>query len=204
MIPVTAKRKPLRCCWNDESWSTPSPRTSKRCFGAFWRASRRAFRAQLAASIPQSQDALGKSRLKVPGQFRQSLRPLRAGRGLFEGQASTGRRRLLTSTRVLFSATCSKGSASCHSASKLQNHALNHRLNEEIQEVLPTRESTPIVRDVQANRYWGSRSQSDCGYQMQAQTCDLAASVIGSSTNTSKRSRQPSRAFIETCVKLRR
>lgn len=38
--------------------------------------------------------------------------------------------------------------------SKLQNHALNHRLNEEFRKYFPACEYTPIIRDAQSNRYW--------------------------------------------------
>ena len=38
--------------------------------------------------------------------------------------------------------------------SKLQNHALNHRLNEEFKKYFPTCEYEPILRDVSTNRYW--------------------------------------------------
>ena len=38
--------------------------------------------------------------------------------------------------------------------SKLQNHALNHRMNEEFKKFFPTCEYTPIIRDVENNRYW--------------------------------------------------
>jgi hypothetical protein len=38
--------------------------------------------------------------------------------------------------------------------SKLQNHALNHRLNEEFKKHFPAEESLPIIRDVESNRYW--------------------------------------------------
>lgn len=37
---------------------------------------------------------------------------------------------------------------------KLQNHALNHRLNKEFHKFFPTIDSEPILRDVQTNRYW--------------------------------------------------
>lgn len=37
---------------------------------------------------------------------------------------------------------------------KLQNHALNHRLNEEFKKFFPTVEFQPIIRDVETNRYW--------------------------------------------------
>jgi len=38
--------------------------------------------------------------------------------------------------------------------SKLQNHALNHRLNEEFHKYFPTEDLLPIIRDVSSNRYW--------------------------------------------------
>lgn len=38
--------------------------------------------------------------------------------------------------------------------SKLQNHALNHRLNEEFKKYFPQSEYLPILRDASTNRYW--------------------------------------------------
>lgn len=38
--------------------------------------------------------------------------------------------------------------------SKLQNHALNHRLNEEFKKYFPNSEYMPIIRDLQSNKYW--------------------------------------------------
>lgn len=38
--------------------------------------------------------------------------------------------------------------------SKLQNHALNHRLNEEFERYFPTSSYTPILRDTQTSEYW--------------------------------------------------
>ena len=38
--------------------------------------------------------------------------------------------------------------------SKLQNHALNHRLNEEFKRYFPEEGILPIIRDIQTNRYW--------------------------------------------------
>ncbi len=42
--------------------------------------------------------------------------------------------------------------------SKLQNHALNHRLNEEFKKYFPACENLPIIRDAESNRYWISES----------------------------------------------
>jgi len=38
--------------------------------------------------------------------------------------------------------------------SKLQNHALNHRLNEEFKKYFPILSFVPILRDIKTNRYW--------------------------------------------------
>ena len=38
--------------------------------------------------------------------------------------------------------------------SKLQNHALNHRLNQEFRKYFPMSDYVPIVRDPQTSRYW--------------------------------------------------
>ncbi|MCP4362098.1 MAG: restriction endonuclease [Chloroflexi bacterium] len=38
--------------------------------------------------------------------------------------------------------------------SKLQNHALNHRMNKEFEKYFPTSEYVPIIRDTQTNEYW--------------------------------------------------
>ncbi len=38
--------------------------------------------------------------------------------------------------------------------SKLQNHALNHRLNEEFKKYFLTSSHLPIIRDAETNRYW--------------------------------------------------
>ena len=38
--------------------------------------------------------------------------------------------------------------------SKLENHALNNRLNSEFQKFFPTSDITPILRNLETNRYW--------------------------------------------------
>jgi hypothetical protein len=38
--------------------------------------------------------------------------------------------------------------------SKLQNHALNHRLNEEFKKYFPACDFQPIIRDSETNKYW--------------------------------------------------
>ena len=38
--------------------------------------------------------------------------------------------------------------------SKLQNHGLYHRMNQEFRKLFPTTELIPIIRDIENNRYW--------------------------------------------------
>ena len=41
---------------------------------------------------------------------------------------------------------------------KLQNHALNHRMNSEFEKFFPSSEYTPILRNLETNRYWINES----------------------------------------------
>jgi len=85
--------------------------------------------------------------------------------------------------------------------SKLQNHALNHRLNEEFKGFFPTCEFTPIVRDVQNNRYWVN--QNLVRVKLGKNSFDLAASLIDIINEYTKAKSVAFDAFIETCVKLK-
>ena len=85
--------------------------------------------------------------------------------------------------------------------SKLQNHALNHRLNEEFKKFFPTSELTPIVRDVQTNRYWLNRNL--LRVKAGRKDCDLAATVVEIVNEYIKTKSAAFAAFIETCVKLK-
>lgn len=85
--------------------------------------------------------------------------------------------------------------------SKLQNHALNHRLNEEFKKFFPTSELTPIVRDVQTNRYWLNRNL--LRVKAGRKDCDIAASVVEIVNEYIKTKSAAFAAFIETCVKLK-
>lgn len=85
--------------------------------------------------------------------------------------------------------------------SKLQNHALNHRLNEEFKKFFPTCEFTPIVRDVQSNRYWINRNL--LRVRIGKKDFDLAASVMEIVNEYIKTKSAAFDAFIDTCVKLK-
>jgi len=85
--------------------------------------------------------------------------------------------------------------------SKLQNHALNHRLNEEFKKFFPTSEFTPIVRDIQTSRYWVNRNL--LRVKIGQTDCDLAASLVEIINEYIKTKSAAFAAFIETCVKLK-
>ncbi len=85
--------------------------------------------------------------------------------------------------------------------SKLQNHALNHRLNEEFKKFFPTCEFTPIVRDVQTNRYWLNHNL--LRLKIGRKDCDLAASIVEIVNEYITTKSAAFAAFIETCVKLK-
>jgi hypothetical protein len=84
---------------------------------------------------------------------------------------------------------------------KLQNHALNHRLNEEFRKFFPTCEFIPIVRDVQSNRYW--INQNLLRVKIGRQSFDLAASLIDIINEYIKTKSAAFDAFIHSCVKLK-
>lgn len=85
--------------------------------------------------------------------------------------------------------------------SKLQNHALNHRLNEEFKKFFPTCEFTPIVRDVQTNRYWVNRNL--LRMRIGRSECDLARTVVEVIIEYIKTKSEAFNAFIQTCIKLK-
>lgn len=60
--------------------------------------------------------------------------------------------------------------------SKLQNHALNHRLNEEFKKYFPTEDTLPIIRDVSSNRYW--INESLLKISVNGEHVNLASSVL--------------------------
>ena len=85
--------------------------------------------------------------------------------------------------------------------SKLQNHALNDRLNGEFRKFFPTLQTTPIVRDVQNNRYW--INQSLVRVKIGKQVFDLAGCLIEIINEYIKTKSAAFDEFIGTCVKLK-
>lgn len=84
--------------------------------------------------------------------------------------------------------------------SKLQNHALNHRLNEEFRKYFPTCEFVPIMRSTETNRYWINENLlkvwiNDTLFQ-------LAPSIIQIIDAYVEAKRDSFEAFIKDCERL--
>ncbi len=84
---------------------------------------------------------------------------------------------------------------------KLQNHALNHRLNEEFKKFFPTCQFTPIMRDPSTNRYWINTNL--LAATVEGQTYNLAEPIIGIIDAYIAAKRDSLTNFIEACTKLK-
>jgi hypothetical protein len=69
--------------------------------------------------------------------------------------------------------------------SKLQNHALNNRMNSEFQKYFPSSEFIPILRNLETNRYWINENllkikvgKSNCGCR-RGVMCNLKKAQVG-------------------------
>jgi hypothetical protein len=83
---------------------------------------------------------------------------------------------------------------------KLQNHALNHRLNEEFKKYFPTSEFQPIIRDVQNNRYW--INENLLIVSIGAEKFNIAKAVIEIIDKYIYYKQKSFNEFIEYCQKL--
>ncbi len=84
--------------------------------------------------------------------------------------------------------------------SKLQNHALNSRMNEEFKKYFPQAEFVPIMRDVQTNRYWINENLLTITDKRKA--INIAKVVIAIIDRYIATKQNAFRTFIETCEKL--
>lgn len=84
---------------------------------------------------------------------------------------------------------------------KLQNHALNHRMNEEFHKFFPQVDAQPILRVIETKRYW--INEKLIVPSLGRKTFNLAQAII-EIIETYARTKQASfESFIQTCVKLR-
>jgi hypothetical protein len=84
---------------------------------------------------------------------------------------------------------------------KLQNHALNHRMNEEFKKFFPTCEFTPIIRVVATNRYWFNENLINITANKQVFNISHAIlEIIDAYVEVKRGSFEK---FIDTCEKLK-
>lgn len=84
---------------------------------------------------------------------------------------------------------------------KLQNHALNNRMNEEFKKYFPHIEELPILRDLQTNRYW--INENLLVINIGRRKYNLAKSIIQIIDRYIETKRDAFKRFIETCENLK-
>lgn len=84
--------------------------------------------------------------------------------------------------------------------SKLQNHALNHRMNQEFRRFFPQVNSTPILRVVETKRYW--INEKLVKVTLGKRVFNIAEPVIEIINEYIKAKRIAFESFIKTCEKL--
>lgn len=80
---------------------------------------------------------------------------------------------------------------------KLQNHALNHRMNEEFKKFFPNCEYIPVLRDPNTNRYWINQHLLKLG--IRSMKNDLSVSIIEIITAYIEAKRSAFDRFIKFC-----
>jgi len=84
---------------------------------------------------------------------------------------------------------------------KLQNHALNHRLNQEFHKYFPRVEYIPILRDVGNNRYWINENLIKISTREEVH--NIAEAIIIIIDEYVKAKQSAFRSFIEICERLK-
>lgn len=85
---------------------------------------------------------------------------------------------------------------------KLQNHALNHRLNQEFHKYFPTIQETVIIRDVSTNRYWINKNFLQV--KISGKYYDISKIIINIINEYIKVKKNAFEKFINSCEKLQK
>lgn len=85
--------------------------------------------------------------------------------------------------------------------SKLQNHALNHRLNQEFKKYFPTCDYTPLIRVVETNRYW--INENLIKIKANKKSFNISKVVIEIIDSYIKVKKSAFEKFIDTCERLK-
>lgn len=84
--------------------------------------------------------------------------------------------------------------------SKLQNHALNNRVNAEFQKFFPNSEYIPIIRNLETNRYW--INENLLNIEVQGYVINLAKTIIEIISEYIRTKQVAFDRFISTCKEL--
>ena len=84
--------------------------------------------------------------------------------------------------------------------SKLQNHALNNRMNSEFQKFFPNSEFIPILRNLETNRYW--INENLLKVKVGRTTFNIAKPIIEIIDEYSKIKQDAFQRFVKTCEEL--
>ena len=85
--------------------------------------------------------------------------------------------------------------------SKLQNHALNHRMNQEFRKYFSQVEYIPILRDVDTHRYW--MNENLLKLSLAGQTYNIAKTIIDIIDRYVETKQSAFESFIQTCERLK-
>lgn len=85
-------------------------------------------------------------------------------------------------------------------ADKIQNHALNNRMNAEFQKYFPTSELIPIIRDLETNRYWVNENL--LSVKVGEVVYNIATSIIEIIDKYIEVKQQSLKLFIQQCQQL--
>jgi len=83
---------------------------------------------------------------------------------------------------------------------KLQNHALNNRLNSEFQKFFPNSEYTPILRNLETNRYWINNNLIKI--EVSGKTYNIANALIEIINEYAKTKKNAFEQFVQACLQL--
>lgn len=83
---------------------------------------------------------------------------------------------------------------------KLQNHALNNRMNAEFQKFFPTSELVPILRDLETNKYW--INENLLRLSIKDRIINIAEAIIEIIDEYIKAKRDAFETFVESCLAI--
>ncbi|MFN4144560.1 MAG: hypothetical protein ACK4GN_01965 [Runella sp.] len=85
---------------------------------------------------------------------------------------------------------------------KLQNHALNNRLNTEFQKYFPRTEYIPILRNLETNRYW--INENLLKITINSTTCNISKAILEIIEEYIKTKQDAFERFIKSCEELQK